>query len=255
MKRHLLWILASVFFLGLFSIGLNAQEEEAFVQAADDARVFIVHGVPGLDIGEVATYPVDIYINGTKRLSTVKYGKIKPVKIPFGTATAEVYKVGMGPEAGYPPVISGNFIFKKQESASIVAYLHPDGKLRFVKFTNDFSPAGNPSKCRVIIHNTSEEAQLRFDLCNFRKPGYHPWVENQALETGDKTAFEIAKQSLVGYFKGTWIWYLHLDDLTHRVNLSDKPFSIKAGKAILVYFIGSSTTKTFRVIKKVVSLK
>jgi hypothetical protein len=39
-----------------------------------------VDGVPGLDIGEQAAFPVDIYINGIKRLSAVKYGKIKPVK-------------------------------------------------------------------------------------------------------------------------------------------------------------------------------
>jgi hypothetical protein len=255
MKKRYLWILVSVFFVGLFSVGLNAQEEEASDQAIDDASVYIVHGVPGKDIGEEATYPVAIYINGTKRLSTVKYGKIKRVKIPSGTATIELYKVGMEPEAGYPPVISGNFIFKKQETASIVAYLHPDGEVRFVKFTNDFSPAGAPSKCRLIIHNTSEEAQLRFDLCNFQKKDYHPWVENQVLEAGDKTVFEMAKKSLVGYYNGTWIWWLHLDDLTHRINLYEKPFSIKAGKAILVYFIGSSTTKTFKVIKRVVPLK
>ncbi|MGB6865141.1 MAG: DUF4397 domain-containing protein [Candidatus Aminicenantaceae bacterium] len=255
MKKRYLWVLVSVFFVGLFSIGLNAQEEEASDQAIDDASVYIVHGVPGLDIGEEATYPVDIYINGTKRLSAIKYGQIKRVKIPSGTASIEFYKVGMGPEAGYPPVISGNFIFKKQETASIVAYLHPDGEVRFVKFTNDFSPAGDPSKCRVIVHNTSEEAQLLFYLYNKRQKDNHPWVENDVLETGDKNVFEIAKQSLVGYYNGTWIWWLHLDDGTHMVNVYDKPLSIKAGKGILVYLVGSRATKTFKVIKKVVPLK
>jgi hypothetical protein len=160
MKKHYFWIFVSIFFLGLSSIGLTVQEVSD--QAIDDASVYVVHGIPGLDIGEEATYPVDIYINGTKRLSAVKYGQIKRVKIPSGTAIIEVYRAGMGPAAGYSPVISGNFIFKKQETASIVGYLHPDSETRSVKFTNDFSPAGDPSKCRFIIHNTSSEAKIAF---------------------------------------------------------------------------------------------
>jgi len=253
MKKHYLWVLVSIFFLGLSSIGLNAQE--AIDQAADDASVFIVHGIPGLDIGEEASYPVDVYINGIKRLSAVKYGQIKPIKIPSGIATIEFYKAGMGPEAGYSPVLAEDFSFKKSESASIVGYIHPDGETRLVKFSNDFSPAGDPSKCRVIIHNICEEAQLTIWLYNKKQNDYHPWVENDVLETGDKNVFEIATKSLVGYYNGTWIWWLHIDDGTNHVNLHDKPLSLTAGKGILVYLVGSSTTKTFKVIKKVVPLK
>jgi len=255
MKRHCLWILVSIFILSLFSTGLNAQE--AIDQAADDASIFIVHGVPGLDIGEEATYPVDIYIKGTKRLSAVKYGQIKPIKITSGTSTIAVYKVGMGPEAGYSPVLSENFNFKKSENASVVGYIHPDGEVRFAKFTNDFSPAGDPSKCRISVHNTSAEAKMSVWIYNDnQQQDWDPDMGTEVIDPGDKFDFEIAKKSLVD--NQTWDWWLEIGAGWYWEKwrlVYDKPFQITAGKGMLLYLIGSSTSKTFKLIKKLVPLK
>jgi hypothetical protein len=81
-------------------------------------------------------------------------------------------------------------------------------------------------------------------------------LENDVLEPGDKTVFEIAKKSLAS--NDTWAWWLEIDKGWYWENwedIYDKPLIIKPGKGILVYIVGTVSSKTYKVMKKLVTLK
>ncbi len=258
MKRYLLCIAVCVFLLAMFQIGVNAQEavEEA-IGATDDASVYFVHGVPGSVIGETPTLPVDIYLDENRVVSNIKFGQIKgPIKIPAGKYTVGVYRSGMGPGAGYYPLVEEDFSFKNYESASIVGHIDPDELAQISKFTNDLSPAGHSTKCRIIIHNTSSESQLGYWFYNnVPKYDYHPELGSDILDPGDKNVVEIAKKNLFDAGE-TFTWKLEIGlGAQNWYDIYDKSFSVKSGRAVLVYLVGNNATKTFKVLKKSVKLK
>jgi len=256
MKKLIFGICVFLFFLIFSSIGFKAQEAD--IQAIDDAYIFFVHGVPGQDIGEAPNFPVDLYVNGILKKSNVKYGKISArFKVTSGDLTFAVYRNGKGPGAGYEPIIEQVFKIQYYENASVVVYLDPDRNIKLVKFTNDLSLTGHATKCKVIIHNTSEEAKLGFWLYNdnSRPPyEYRPWMGSDILEPGDKNVFEIAKAALVG--NRAILWWLEIGigwEDWHTVY--DKAFAFQPRKGVLVFFVGSTATKTFKVVRKMVPLK
>jgi hypothetical protein len=252
-KRYVFCFILILVFIGVFHIASAAQD--ASDQATDDARIFLLHGVPGADLGEDATFPVDIYIDGIKKVSGMKYGQIKgQIKITPGVASIAAYRAGMGPEAGYDALKEETFIFLKNEAATVVAYLPPESESpRLIKFTNDFSPATDPSKNRIIVHNTSSEATLGVLLANKGAEPY-PSLGSLLLEPGDKFSGEIAKKGLYGAKKAfSWQLSLMVDGKIDHP-FYNKPFVVKPGQATLLYIVGSTMTKTFKLIKRNIKL-
>jgi hypothetical protein len=79
----------------------------------------------------------------------------------------------------------------------------------------------------------------------------------ELLEPGDKCVFELAKKVLTSPFKGEKIaWRLLIGEGADNFIITyNKNFTVKPGKAILVYLVGSNDLNTFRVIKKTAPLK
>jgi len=253
MKKHLFVYVLILLFLGVSQAAIMAQE--ASDQASDDASIFLVHGIPGADLGEDPTFPVDIYINGIKKVINVKYGQIKGLfKITPGNTTISVYQAGQGPEAGYEPLLEENFNFQKNEMASVVGYLVSEDDVRLAKFDVDLAPAGDPSKNRVVIHNTSAETSLGIILAN-KGPELYPSMGATLLEPGDKFAGEIAQKGLYGAKKAfSWILSAFKEGRIDHPFYS-KAFAVKPGQAALIYAVGSDATKTFKILKKLAKLR
>lgn len=258
MKNHLFCIAVFVLCLGMSQIGMNGQEVSGEAhEASDDASVYFVHGVPGSILGEAPTLPIDIYLDGDRVVSDLKFGQIKgPIKTSAGKYTVGVYRSGMGPGAGYNPLVEEDFTFKDYENASIVGHIDPDELAQLSKFTNDLSLAGHLTKCRIIVHNTSTESLLGYWFYNnVPKYDYHPYLGNDILEPGDKNVLEIAKKNLADPSE-TFIWMLEIGLGAQNYHaIYDKSFSVKPGRAVLVYLVGDNASKTFKVLKKSIKLK
>jgi hypothetical protein len=255
MKKYLLCYILALFLLGIFLIGLNAQE--AFDQAADDVRIYYAHAINGTAIGEAPSFPMDIYINGILKMKNVKFGKVTgPKKIPPGNTSIDVYRAGEGPNTGHTPLGEFSYVFKPYENVTVSAYLDNKGESFVHKFSNDLSPAGDPSKCRVVVHNISVGA-VDVHFFNKKSPDEFPYQIVAQLEPGDKCVFEIAKKKLTEPNKGKpMAWKLRLREQGEVFNpFYTKNFTIKPGKASLVYLIGSTALGTFKVAKKTAPLE
>ena len=113
-------------------------------QAADDARVSILHAVPG------AT--VDVYVNGKQLLKNFKPGTLTdPQMLPAGSYDLKVVKAGDGAD-GDAVVEADGVKVPAGANLTVVAHLDSDGKPALTPYANDVSgiPAG---KARLIVRH------------------------------------------------------------------------------------------------------
>ena len=115
-------------------------------QAADNAQVSILHGVPG------AT--VDVYANGKALLKNFKPGTLTdPQSLPAGTYDLKVVKAGDGAD-GDAVIKADNVKVPGGANITVVAHLNEDGDPSLTPFVNDVSkiPAG---KARITVRHTA----------------------------------------------------------------------------------------------------
>jgi hypothetical protein len=213
--------------------------------------------VHGASIGEDPTFPMDIYINGVLKMKAAKFGKLTgPKKVTPGNVAIDVYRAGEGPDTGHSPLSQHNFVFKPYENVTIAAFLDANQEPVVQKFTNDLSPTASKDKCRVVVHNISA-GWVDFEFFNRLIRDGHPFHTFELLEPGDKCVLEFAKKILFQPYKGEQlVRQLVIGEGGEQwIQLYNKPFNIKPGKAILVYIVGSSAYNTFKVIKRSAPLK
>jgi hypothetical protein len=115
-------------------------------QAADNAQVSILHGVPG------AT--VDVYANGNALLKNFKPGTLTdPQSLPAGSYDLKVVKAGDGAD-GDAVIEADNVKVPGGANITVVAHLNEDGDPSLTPFVNDVSkiPAG---KARITVRHTA----------------------------------------------------------------------------------------------------
>src|SRR5829696_1924182 len=130
---------AALLAAGLWGIGGPAQ-------AADNAEVSILHGVPG------AT--VDVYANGKALLKNFKPGTLTdPQMLPADTYDLKVVKAGDGAD-GDAVIQADNVKVPAGANITVVAHLAADGDPTLTPFVNDVStiPTG---QARIIVRHTA----------------------------------------------------------------------------------------------------
>jgi Domain of unknown function (DUF4397) len=115
-------------------------------QAADNATVSILHGVPG------AT--VDVYANGDALLKNFKPGTLTdPQMLPAGSYDLKVVKAGDGAD-GDAIVEANNVKVPAGANITVVAHLTAKGKPALTPYVNDVSMI-SPGEARVIVRHAA----------------------------------------------------------------------------------------------------
>lgn len=115
-------------------------------QAADDAHVSILHGVPG------AT--VDVYVNGDELLSDFEPGTLTdPVALPGGDYDLKVVAAGDGPD-GDAIMEANGVTVPAGANITVVAHLDADGNPALTPFVNDTSAIA-AGEARLTVRHTA----------------------------------------------------------------------------------------------------
>ena len=134
--------------------------------AADDAYLYIVHGIPGRDIADNLNpgLPIDVLINGKTCLARgLTFGNTSG---PF-TFSAGTYDVQIGPSNTLTPctnaaVIDSQVTLTTGESVSAVAAIS-GGQPTLLQFTDNFSPVA-PGAARFVFANSADAPALQATL-------------------------------------------------------------------------------------------
>lgn len=128
----------------------------AHAQQAPVAEVFVVHGIPGADVGAPGALPVDVSVNGACALRNFQYGQILgALHFAPGTYTFAIHLANSANPCGNAPVIGPAAIpLFAGENSTIIAHLTGAGAPTASKFVNNVSrtPTG---RNRVSVHHTA----------------------------------------------------------------------------------------------------
>lgn len=121
------------------------------------ATVFIVHGIPGEDLGMDPDLPLDVSINGECAVDDLRFGDTAgPLEVPAGNLDVAAYPADPdNPCTGTALIEVLGLTLAEGEHATIILHLAEDGTATISKFENDVSLTER-GRARVIVHHTAE---------------------------------------------------------------------------------------------------
>jgi hypothetical protein len=117
------------FLLGLIAAVVVAVPAVGLAHSAN-ARVTVLHGIRGQDLGLPAELPVDIFVNGELALEDVAFGQHATVELPAGN-----YNIDVNLANTTTTVIDQDVRFRRGERATVIAHLTAAGAPTASKFT------------------------------------------------------------------------------------------------------------------------
>ena len=189
--------------------------------AAETGTVYVVHGVPGLN--------VDIYVNGKVALSDFKPAAVAgPLSLPAGSYDVAIRKAGDAATA--TPAIEKSVDLPAGANVSLVAHLTADGTPTLTPFVNPVTDLA-AGKARVVVRHTA--AAPAVDVLANGAPVFTN-VTNPQEKSADVAPGTVSAAVALA---GTTAPVLGPTDLT-----------LEAGKVSVVYAIGSAADKTLQLV-------
>lgn len=215
--------------LGLFVLALSV----SLAQAQDkNARVYVVHGIPGLDLGLDPELSVSIYVNDTFLITGFRFGeKIGPLELPAGTYNIKIFPIG-----ATEPAIEADVPFFSNETAVLVAHLDTEGGITASKFVYDMSPISG-IKSRFYFNHLANAPTV--DVWATRTFGaIDPMFRVDEISNGDKFFVEVRPKD----------WRLVLGPTGTGIELVSKHVRLRFANNTIIFAVGSLDFQTFTFI-------
>jgi hypothetical protein len=134
--------------------------------AADNAYLYIVHGVPGRDIGASFNpgFPVDISINGDCLVRGLTFDNTSgPLSFTPGTYEVQVSEANSLAACTNPPAVTAQVALAGGASVSAVAALNSAGQPSVLQFSDDFSSVA-AGEARFVFADAADSPGLEATL-------------------------------------------------------------------------------------------
>jgi hypothetical protein len=135
--------------------------------AADNAYLYLVHGIPGRDVASSAdpTLPVDVLLNDdvcVERGAT--FGSVfGPLILPPGQYRLKISPANSFVPCSNSPLIDSNVALKAGGNMSAIAALDEKGQSAVLIFPNDFASVAE-GKARITLTNAGDAPVLQVTL-------------------------------------------------------------------------------------------
>lgn len=158
MKR--LFLVTMILVLSLSIVAFSAPPGNYNVDDNADsnkAKVYVIHGIPGKDLGLDETLPVDVLVNNSLcLLKGFKFGQIVgPVSLKAGTYNIKISLANTATPCSNAAVINADVPFNARETATVIAHLTEAGAPTASKYINNVTRLyGNLARV-TIRHNAA----------------------------------------------------------------------------------------------------
>ncbi len=215
-------------------------------QQAPVAEVFVIHGIPGADVGAPGPLPVDVSVNGACALTNFQYGQIVgALHFAPGTYNIAIHLANASSPCGNAPVIGPAAIpFYAGENSTVIAHLTASGAPTASKFVNNLSktPAG---RNRVSVHHTAAAPAVdAYVTTSFGNP-----LATAGLATGVVNG----EQATLPAPGPVAVQFALTAAGTQTAAFGPVVLRLEAGRAYMLYAVGSLARGTLNVIAKDVS--
>ncbi len=218
-------------------------------QAATKCTFYVVHGIPGQDVGKAADLPVDVSFNGVYVVKALKFGKVSAaLKLDPGSYGVKVYEAGMGPAAAATPLIQATVALADNEQASIVLHLTRTGKATLTRFRDDLSKIPNASG-RIVVHALLAGADMGYRFTDNLYEHGHPMNTVDWLQNGNRIAME------VGTMAGSAYTLEIIEASENAPTFLKKAVTVLPNKVQLIYVVGTARTSSIAALNRVAAVK
>jgi Domain of unknown function (DUF4397) len=194
--------------------------------AAGSSQVFVLHGVPGLN--------VDVYANEKKILSDFKPGSLAgPLTLPEGSYDLAVFKAGDDP-SGTPAIKADGVTVPAGANITVVAHLDADGTPVLTPFVNDVSKVA-PGQARLTVRHTA--AAPAVDIRANGKVAFKALTNPNEVKADLAAGKITADVTLAG---------------TSTVAIGPADLDLAEGSNTIVYAWGSATDKNLKLAVQVI---
>ena len=209
------------------------------------AVVYVIHGIPGQDLGLPAELPVDIALNGACALTGFTFGTITdPIELVPGPYHVAIGVANADSPCSEPPVIEADVKLAAQDNVTVIAYLTEHAAPTAGVFPNALEECYKPLDSPLIVHHTA--AAPAVDVRAETKVGSIA----SALSLHNVTNGD---QKVLTTWPGTWNVSISPAGQAHPV-FGPVPLTLGGEKAYFLYAVGSLTNDTFTVLQNVIPL-
>lgn len=158
--------------VALFSLALAA------TTPALASEIYVVHGIPGQDLGLDPALPVDVCLaGGGAVLPGVTFGAIAgPLELDPGRYDLEVRLAASTPCTGGLATLT-TLLLSVAETSTVVAHLTEEGTPALTKFVNDVRPAGQ-GNARVVARHGAGVGPVSITLRQRGAQAIVPFLDN-----------------------------------------------------------------------------
>lgn len=229
-----------VMLAALIALALASLISTAPAQAAGNAKVYVVHGIPGRDLGLQPSLPVDVSVNGACALTRFKYtDTVGPIELPAGSYDIKIHLSASlsTPPCSGPVAVAATVPFASGENATIVAHLTDSGAPTASKFMNDVTPA-SAGNGRIMARHTAPLPPVDLIVKTFSSPATLAVIPN--LANGQQVSAELPVNTRFRI-------QFALAGTTDPVRVG----SVKArpGETVIYHAVGSVRKNTFTLIE------
>lgn len=122
--------------------------------AQNDSTLYVVHGIPGADLGLPNALPVDVSLDGACVLTNFRFGEITDaLSVPEGRYRVRVH-LGDVEDCGGAVVIDQSVRLRHRSNSTIVAHLDTANAPTASLFANDVDPL-RPGFARLGVRHTA----------------------------------------------------------------------------------------------------
>lgn len=128
-KRFSLVVSLSLVLALVVPVFLPVRSAQAAPAGDPAARIFVVHGINGLDLGAPAEFPVDVSVDGACALPNFQFGQITDgILLPPGTYEIAIRPANLISPCAETPVLGPlSLTFDNKKSYAVVAFLTDSG--------------------------------------------------------------------------------------------------------------------------------
>lgn len=215
-------------------------------QTAQASSVYVVHGIPGRDLGLSADLPVDVSVNGACALPGFTFGTIEgPLELPAGAYDIEIALADAAAPCSRPAVISAPAVtLADGESYAIVAHLSEAGAPTASVFVNDLAPTAG---ARLSVHHTAAAPAVDI-LAGAQAGSLGPVAGLTGVTNGLKGDVEVPAGSLS-------VAVAPAGQPESAAVFGPAALSLAAERAYLVFAVGSLANNTFTVLIKDIDVR
>jgi uncharacterized surface protein with fasciclin (FAS1) repeats len=209
------------------------------------AMVYVIHGIPGQDLGLDADLPVDIALNGACALTEFRFGTVTgPIELTPGRYNLKLGLANPENPCSEPAVIEADIPLAAQDNLTIIAHLTEHAQATASVFSNRFAECHKNYQSPLVVHHTAAAPAV-----DVRAEVATP-IGFRALNLSHVTN---GSQGILTTWPGTWDVSIAPTGVKQPL-FGPVPLTLGGEKAYFLYAVGSPASGTFTVLQNTIPL-